>query len=123
MLFILLFATVLITLLVINKYVEISYDCESAVFVGIALSSICLFLAVILVPCLRYSNRLDILEFNSLKQTISNSRLKPDNLERVAFLQSIAEQNQWLVVIQDQNKSLWFDIYVPDEIEQLKPIE
>lgn len=124
MLFIIIPFTISLISILVLRYKSLYWDDETTAQVLSVLFGIIFTIASIAVPIARYENRMEILKYKSLKETVEKARINKNDLERVAFLQSISEQNQWVAVIQEQNKStLWLDIFIPDEVNELKPIE
>ena len=69
-----------------------------------------------------YGTKVEIEQFNALKSTIEKSRDQGRTIENAAFMMKIASANQWLAKKQYWNNTI-FDIYIPDEVEKLKPLE
>lgn len=64
----------------------------------------------------------EIQQFNSVRITLEVARKKGMDLENAAIQQKIIDSNKWLAKNQYWNGTL-FDIWIPDEVDKLKPIE
>ncbi len=72
----------------------------------------------------RAESRTFINEFNSLKTTIEDSRKDTSNsLERIAFLQNIADKNSKLADYKYWQRNLLTSWYVVPDIQELTPIK
>lgn len=89
----------------------------SSVFLGMSL-----FITLITVPLNFYSVHGEIQEFNAVKATIETSRKKGLDVENAAFQMKIADNNKWLASLKYWNSTI-FDIWIPDDVEKLKPLE
>lgn len=66
----------------------------------------------------------DIQEFRSVQNTLAIARERGDNFEKAAIQNSIVDTNKWLAKTQYYNKNMWlWDIWIPDEVMKLEPIE
>lgn len=64
----------------------------------------------------------NIQSFKSVQQTMQQQRDSGDGIEGAAFRLKIADQNSWLAKAQFWNDTL-FDPYIPDEVDELQPIQ
>ena len=118
---------IIITLLVfiagylLYNYKEYDYEI-SGVFTMI-FSGFILILMVVSIPINRMETKAEIKQFKSIQLTIQKARKNNnDKIENAAFQMKIADNNSWLAGISYWNTTV-FDIWIPDEIENLKPIE
>lgn len=94
-------------------------------FVGILLS-VCggfvllLFLVFIFLNPLTVKG--EIREFESIRQTIAVARETGNELEKAAIQHKIIDNNEWLAGVVYWNETI-FDIFIPDEVMQLKPLK
>jgi hypothetical protein len=91
----------------------------------VLLGSICLFVALTLLPVIRFGIRQDIAGFNSVRQTIEVARSsgKLTEFERAALTREIAEKNEWLAKTKMLYGNPWIGAYVPKSILELEPIQ
>jgi hypothetical protein len=93
----------------------------SVVLVGAG--SIGLLLGVICLPIAHMDYNSQIQEFNSVKATLENARENNvEKIESAAFQLKIADKNEWLASMKYYNGTV-FDLWIPDEIDALEPIE
>jgi len=64
----------------------------------------------------------DIIRFESTRQSIMIARETGNELEKAAIQHKIINGNQWLAGIKYWNETI-FDIFIPDEVMQLKPLK
>jgi len=64
----------------------------------------------------------EIAEFRSVQSTLGASRASGSESERYAVLMKVADSNKWLASQKYYNSTI-FDIWIPDEIEALEPIQ
>jgi len=107
--------------IVLLAYFDDSATCEIFGLTLIVAGSACLLITIITIPLERYGTRCQIEEFSSIKQSITQSRLNI-NVESAAMQLKIIKTNQWLVRKKYWNDTL-FDIWIPDEVEGLKPLK
>lgn len=88
----------------------------------IVFPSVALFMAIIMAPIVRYDNQSKIIKFQETKQTIINIRQKGAEVEKAALVHKIIEANRWLASAKYWNKGIW-DLYYPDEVMELEPLE
>ena len=77
--------------------------------------------ATIALPIVRWDANSEIQQFKSVESSITQARTKLD-IESAAIYVKIIDANKWLVGKKYWNKTL-FDIWVPDEVEDLKPLK
>lgn len=115
--------TILLVMVIGGVYLMSKTRFDGIGFVLTIISGAILTLALILLPASYYSTKSDIQEYYSIKQTINEARQNNiSEVERAALTQKIVEVNQWLTSTKYWNNSI-FDIYYPDEIEDLKPLK
>jgi hypothetical protein len=84
------------------------------------LSGFALFAALLVWPLNYYGTKEEIAEYHAIKATMQEARRgNTSEIERAALTNKIIETNQWVVNAQYWNKTI-FDIYIPDEVEQLE---
>jgi hypothetical protein len=81
-------------------------------------SGLMLALALAFIPIQRIGVHASIAEFEAVRA----SRAGGSEIEAAAWRMKVAESNAWLASIRYYNGTA-FDIWIPDEVEALKPIE
>jgi hypothetical protein len=81
--------------------------------------------ALVSIPLNRRTNREYMVQYYATQDTLSVARAKPvtSDIERAAILQEIITINQQLAEVRYNNKSLWWDWYIVDELAALPPLE
>lgn len=79
-------------------------------------------LSILFLPIFRYTAYGEIQKFESVRTTIEMARANGAEIETAALQVKIAEMNAWLASQQFYNGTV-FDIYIPDAVMDLKPIE
>lgn len=88
-----------------------------------ALSAMSLFVCAISIPMCRNDWYRSAAKLEAFRKTVYQSRAaNPTDLERISMLQSIAEWNEKIAESKYDNENL-YDLWVPDEVMDLKPIE
>jgi len=96
-------------------------DCyEGLGFFMTGLGICSLFMCLITIPINHLGVKDNIVEYQSVKETLKESR-KNESIENAAFSVKIAEMNQWKSSAVYYNGI--FDLWIPDEVENLKPIK
>lgn len=96
-------------------------DCwEGLGFMMMGLGICSLFTCLITIPINHIDVKSQIIEYHSVRETLKESR-KNESIENAAFSVKIAEKNQWRASIIYYNEI--FDLWIPDEVEKLKPIK
>jgi len=107
--------------IVLLVYFNDSETCEMAGFALTIVGSICFLVAMIMFPVTHLGVNSEIQQFKSVELSITQARTKLD-IESAAIYVKIIDANKWLA-----NKKYWngtlFDIWIPDEIEDLKPLK
>jgi hypothetical protein len=89
---------------------------------GVISFLIALFL-LIGIPIRRYDVRHDIARLEAFRETVNNSRHRDlKDIERFAFLKEVAAWNEKLAGCKFDNQNDW-DLWIPDEIENVEPIK
>lgn len=91
------------------------YDFPAAMLAAISGSA--LAIALLFMPLNRMDIRSSIAGFNAVR----DSRAGGTEIEAAAWRMKVAEENAWLAETRYYNRTL-FDLWIPDEIEQLEPI-
>jgi Zn-dependent protease len=113
----------LIGLMVIGILLSRKYWMHEEVGVAIAIGSgVFLFLFLVMLPISHISILGDIEEFNSVRQTVDVARANGADIESAAIQHKIIEQNAWLAKAKFYNSTV-FDLWVPDAVDSLEPIE
>jgi cell division protein FtsB len=87
------------------------------------LFGVVLTVALIALPVQYYSGKAEVQRYYALKETIDQSRQnKASDIERAALTKEIANYNKDLAEVKYWNDSI-FDIYVPDDLANLKPLK
>lgn len=86
------------------------------------ISGIITVLMLIAIPIERESVRSSIQAMEATRKTFETARAKTDNIERFSRLDEVISWNKWLARKQYHNANMW-DLYIPDEIENIKPIK
>ena len=85
-------------------------------------SGMLLLIALILLPFSRMEYNAGIERFKSTQQTYETARLNNVKIENAAIQMDIAKMNRDLASAQYYNQTV-FDMWIPEEIMELKPIE
>ena len=91
-------------------------------FTLIAIGGFCLFIALIALPINIMTVYSDIAEYKSVELTIEQTRNNDNQLENIALQHKIIDSNKWLASQLYYNSTL-FDLWIPDEILELKPLQ
>lgn len=86
------------------------------------LSGVVVLFMIVVIFVDRHTIFIGIAKHESLRKTVEMARKRTDNVERYTFLKEIADSNAGVAAEQADNKTQW-DLWVPDEIENVKPIE
>jgi hypothetical protein len=115
-----------ITLLIyvnMNKYRRMS---DRYCYIGVTATGfggVALFIQLMCWPAYYYNDISSIQQYHAAKQTIAQARTtNTSELERAALTTKIIEVNSWLANAKYWNDSI-FDIYIPDEVEELEPLK
>jgi len=92
----------------------LSFFCVVVAFVA--------FVGAIMLPITHLSINAEIVEFEATRATIATARERGNEIETAAMVHKMVEANQWLAGIQYSNKTI-FGLWVPNGVENLKPIE
>lgn len=97
-----------------------NYDLNATVFI---LCAICLFIVLITLPLSHYEVKEFIAKYEVTQETLNVTRaVGGDDLERIAIQHKVIEINQTLAGYKYWNSTI-FDIWIPDEIEELELIK
>ena len=86
------------------------------------LSIIALLMLSITLPFARMDYRAQEQAFIATTQAVERARRNPELLETAALQLDIVKTNRWLARAQYMNTTV-FDIFIPDSVEQLEPIQ
>lgn len=88
-----------------------------------AASGVFLFFALVMWPVSYYGTKSGIVQYHALVETIEQSRQSEiSDIERAALTIKIFEANMQIASCQYWNKTI-FDIYIPDEVMELKMLK
>jgi hypothetical protein len=91
-------------------------------FISAGICAIGLFFALVLLPCIRYDIKAEIVAFNEVSASVERAREgKLDVVERAALTNTVIGWNIWLAKKQYRNAGFW-NIYIPDEVDSLKKL-
>ena len=85
------------------------------------LSGILLIMVIIVIPIERMGTLSQIKEFEATKATYKAAMVNPNTLENATIQLDIAKMNRWVASTQYWNTTC-FDIWIPDEVNRLTPI-
>jgi len=102
---------------------EIDAYNEGGMIMGV-LGAIFLGIVLIALPFVRIGVEGDIREVKALERTIEFAREHDQKLENAAILMKVADTNEWIARVQffKNEKTFWFGVFIPKEINELKPI-
>ena len=115
MLIILSLLAILVACVVIGRR---SYSAADLCFPIGLVAVVVLFVAVVFLPFSRMDVRASIAEFEAIRA----SRAGGSEIEAAAWRMKVAESNAWLASTRYYNRTV-FDIWIPDAVEDLEPIE
>lgn len=82
-----------------------------------------LLITLIFIPIERMEIQSEIEQFESVQKTAERMRENDQRiLESASFQSRVADENKWLAEMQYWNDTV-MDIWVPDEVDYLEPIE
>ena len=70
-----------------------------------------------------YDYKVFVQERNAFEQTLKNSRETGNEYETAAIVKDVADWNTRLAQKQYDNTTLWFDQFIDDRFDDLKPIK
>lgn len=111
--------TVLVIIALIWARASDFYDVFS--FFLLLISGTYLTVALISLPIHYSLTKGEIVKFHSVETTLKTARENRNELEKAAIMNEVIRSNKWLMGVQYWNETL-FDIWIPDEVMQLKPI-
>jgi hypothetical protein len=109
--------------LIAGLFIQKNWRYETFGIVLTVLGAIVLFICVLCIPLNRYFVKKDIERVKAFKATLSESRSSGEfKAERVAFLSQIAHWNEKIAACKYDNTH-GFDLWIPDEIDQIELIK
>lgn len=100
-----------------------NYDTSVLGTVIVGCSLVFAIIIAITLPLSRMSYKGSIEEYKAIKYTIEESRKKENNeAERVSLSKQIMDTNMFIERSKRYNKTI-FDIWIPDEVEDLKMLK
>jgi hypothetical protein len=90
---------------------------------GLVSIGVVLLIVLFTLPFIHYSIKSQIVEFKSVQTTLENARENKNAspYEIAAIQQKVVDANKWLASNQYWNDTI-FGWYIPDEVDDLKPI-
>ena len=84
-----------------------------------------LLIALLVFPLERMGIRSNIEQYYATKETIERARSNKNisDMELAALQHKVVEINSWLKRKQYWNKNVWIEVYIPDEVDTLQPLE
>ncbi len=98
---------------------------EEVAFILVLITGTLICIALVALPINHYSINAEIKQFQATKTTYENARKNldvPDIVEKAAIQIDIAKQNRWLANARYWNSTI-LDIWIPDAVMDLKPLE
>jgi len=86
--------------------------------VGVVLIAV----VTITIPVSQIEERAAIIKFTETKATVLRARESGAWVERAALQVEIIKGNKWLAEVKYWNNWLWFDLWIPDAVDDLEPI-
>jgi len=112
----------LLVLCIIIGSISDSQDVQDVWFVITLVVTICIIGGVIAIPLKHMEYKSNINKFISVQSTLDTARLNGDTINDATLQLSIVDSNKWLASAQYYNNTV-FDIWIPDEVMELKPIK
>ena len=118
---------IVLTLLLVAGILVVNFGgySEIAEFGGGALvvaAGVVLLALLVLLPFKHMEVESKIQEVYAVQDTAKNFRNSGETWESASFQREVAEVNKWIASAQYYNDSV-FDIWIPDEVEDLEPVE
>jgi cell division protein FtsB len=108
--------------LVIKLFIDDYSDLYDGLNIFSTIAGFILVISLIILPFMYYSGKAEVQRYYALKETIDQSRQnKVSDIERAALTKEIADYNKDLAEVKYWNDSV-FDIYIPDYLANLKPL-
>lgn len=114
---------ILIVLIAAGVYLIAKTEYESLGALITTLLGTYLFIHTLVYITVGYEYELFVQKRNSFEQTLHEARESGNKYEAAAIIKEIADWNQELAVKKYKNKTIFYDQYVDDRIECLKPIK
>jgi len=92
-----------------------------SIVIGIT-AGILLLAALMGLPLCRLDVYADIEQFGAVKNTVENARFRGDDFENATLQHKVIEANAWLAKTKYYNTTI-FEIWIPDEVNDLSPIK
>lgn len=114
---------ILVVLVVIGIRLLNTFDYDGWGFIMILIFGIWLVIHTIAFFTVEYNYELFVEKRNAFEQTLYESRKNGNEYETAAIVKEVAKWNEKLAEYKFDNKTLFFDQYIDDRIETLKPIK
>lgn len=114
---------ILIILIVIGIFLMRSCDYDFHGFMMCLVFGFWLVMHLIAWSLSSYEYGLFLEKRNAFEQTLNEARKNGNEYETAAIVKEVAEWNQKLAEIKYDNKTLFYDQYIDDRIEMVKPIK
>lgn len=99
-----------------------NYDFSAMIWLG--LFGVVLIFNTIAISVKRYNYRKLVVKKESFEKTLKTFREKGENnIENAAILKDVVDFNKYLEIQKFDNSTIFFDWYIDDRVEDLKPIE
>lgn len=113
------FALLLFVFCLIAKFTDEFNNLHDFSVVGGILTVIVMILCLVTLPFQRMDVHSRIAQFHAIEA----SRLGGTPIEAAAWRMQVAEQNAWLASAKYYNHTQLFDLWYPDEVDQVEPIK
>ena len=123
--------TIILLVLVFSLFGSIAFNIIKS-FDGVfgplwlTFSGVILFIFLFCIPISQLEGHRNIVKFKSVEQDIQKARFKAYNtdytkIETITIVTDIIKYNAWLAGAKFNNEK--FDLWTPDEVEELKPLQ
>lgn len=122
MILIFIFAAMIVIGTVLGKYASWGSDLGFLAFLLTTIGCILLVLCLITIPLNHMEVESNIARYEAIKQTAATARESGDGYEAAAFRMKVAYVNAEIASAKYYNNTV-FDIWFPDAVEDLQPIQ
>jgi hypothetical protein len=81
--------------------------------------AICLIVTGICAFHTPYARNITIINIEQQREIIENRGDKSE-FDSIKYFEEVIDINTWIITNQEKNKSQWFDIFIPDEINDVE---
>ena len=115
---------ILVIVFLIGLYLsQKSYNYEISGSLIAVFSGIYIFIHFLSISLVSYNYEIFVTHRTAFEQTLKDSRESGNELEAAAIIKEVAKYNVRLADQKYDNKTLFFDQYIDDRFEDLKPIK